>query len=304
MDLRGLDLNLLIVLDVLFQERNVTRTSERIHLSQSATSSALSRLREYFEDDLLIPIGKKMVLTPRAETLVGPVRDFLLQAQAIIGSADSFEPGTASHKFAIMMSDYATLILAPELIPLIEKQAPLVTIDIHTELDSPIRTLDHGDIDLLILPHEAVDSQRHPSEDLFTEDYVCVAWSGNVWLGDTISFEQYLTAGHVGLSPGKKGAATIDAMVLGKLGYHRRIEIMATTFNLVPELVVGTNRIATVHRRLAIKQCAYLPIRLLELPIKSPSFTEAIHWHKNRDGDLAIRWLRSLVHEAAYACAP
>jgi LysR family nod box-dependent transcriptional activator len=299
MHLNGLDLNLLVVLDALFTERNVTRTSERIHLSQSATSAALGRLREFFEDDLLIPVGRKMVLTPRAEGLVQPVHDLILRTKALIGPDSSFDLRQTTRNFKIMMSDYAATVLMPEIVARMEGQAPGVTLEILSLLDSPLSAVERGDIDLLIFPREAVRASHHPCEDLFHENYVCIAWMKNALVGNKMSLKQYLAMGHVGFKSGLQEAPTLDTSAVEKLGYRRRIEVYATAFNLVPELVVGTKRIATVHRRLAIKHAAFLPIKLVEPPIDIPPFTEAIYWHKYRDADLGIRWLRKLIHEAA-----
>src|SRR5688572_6354716 len=99
MDYKGLDLNLLVVLDALFAEKNITRTGERLHLSQSATSGALARLRDFFKDELLVHIGHKMALTPLAEDLVQPVRQALLQTERIIGTLPPFDPATSSRHF-------------------------------------------------------------------------------------------------------------------------------------------------------------------------------------------------------------
>lgn len=299
MHLNGLDLNLLVVLDALFTERNVTRTSERIHLSQSATSAALGRLREFFEDDLLIPVGRKMVLTPRAEGLVGPVRDLILRTKALIGPDSSFDPRQSTRSFKIMMSDYAATVLMPEIVARMEDRAPGITIEILSLLDSPLRAVERGDIDLLIFPREMVKAPHHPCEDLFHENYVCIAWTKNPLVGNKLSLKQYLALGHVGFRARIQEAPTLDTLAVEKLGYDRRIEIFATAFNLVPELIVGTRRIATVHRRLAIKHAAFLPIKLLKPPIDIPPFTEAIYWHKYRDSDTGIRWLRKVIHEAA-----
>jgi LysR family nod box-dependent transcriptional activator len=298
MDLHGLDLNLLVVLDALFTERSVTRTGERIHLSQSATSAALGRLREFFKDDLLLPVGRKMLLTPHAEGLVDPVRDLLLRTEAIIKHNTIFHPETASRNFRIMMSDYAATVLMPEILPRLEQLAPCVTLEIVSHLDSPAEKLERGEIDLLIYP-QGRNSPHHPCEDLFQEDFVCLVWSKNELVKETISLEQYLAMGHVGSTVGDQHMPTIDQTVFERFGYERRIEIHAMAFNLVPELVVGTKRIATVHRRLAQKHAAFLPIRLLEPPIAIPPFTETIQWHKYRDSDPAIAWLRKLIHEAA-----
>src|SRR5690606_27984379 len=104
MRFHGLDLNLLVVLDVLLAEQNITRAGERLHLSQPATSAALSRLRNYFEDDLLVQIGRKMVRTPMAETLAQPIRDLLIQMRSTLENRTQFQPELASRNFTLMAS--------------------------------------------------------------------------------------------------------------------------------------------------------------------------------------------------------
>jgi LysR family nod box-dependent transcriptional activator len=124
MDLCGLDLNLLVALDALFAEKSVSRAGERLHLSQSATSGALARLREVFQDQLLVPVGRKMAMTPVAEALVNPVRDFLLQAEAILNNNPVFDPASSTRKFRLLMSDYVETVLMTEALPRMEQFAP------------------------------------------------------------------------------------------------------------------------------------------------------------------------------------
>ncbi len=105
MHLRGLDLNLLVALDVLIDERNVTRAADRLNLSQSGMSTALARLRNFFDDQLLVPLGRKMVLTPLAQTLVDPVREIVLRTHTLIDTTPGFNPAIATRRFTIMCSD-------------------------------------------------------------------------------------------------------------------------------------------------------------------------------------------------------
>ena len=111
MRLDRFDLNLLVVLDALLEERNVTKASERLHIGQSAASGALGRLRDYFGDELLVPVGRKLTLTPLAQSLVEPVRDTLLRARATIARKPGFDPATAERRFSICASDYVTTVL-------------------------------------------------------------------------------------------------------------------------------------------------------------------------------------------------
>ena len=127
MHFHGLDLNLLVVLDALITERSISRTGEKIHLSQPATSGALARLREYFKDDLLVPVGRKMLLTPLAEELTQPVRQLLLQTEGIIRRTPAFSPATSERVFRLVMSDYVATTLMSQALPEIQRQAPRVS---------------------------------------------------------------------------------------------------------------------------------------------------------------------------------
>src|SRR5579872_2823544 len=130
MDFRGLDLNLLVAMDALFAERSVSRAGERLHLSQSATSGALARLRYTFRDPLLVPVGRTMALTPLAEGLVGPIREFLLRAEFILHASPVFDPATSPRKFRLMMSDYVETVVMTEALPRIQKVAPGITFEL------------------------------------------------------------------------------------------------------------------------------------------------------------------------------
>ena len=168
-----------------------------------------------------------------------------------------------------------------------------VTFEILSQPDTPAEKLEGGEVDLLIYPYKG-NSPHHPCEALFQEDFVCVVWSKNTLVKDTITLRQYLAMA-CRFAVGSHHTPTIDQKILERFGHQRRIEVHATSFNLVPELVVGTKRIATVHRPSRVTR-RVPPIRLLEPPIKIPPFTESIQWHKYRDCDPAIRWLRNLFH--------
>src|SRR5215469_5503956 len=135
MDFGGLDLNLLVALDALCAEKSVSRAGERLHLSQSATSGALARLREAFHDPLLVQVGRKMALTPLAEGLIEPVRDFLLNAEAILHGSPAFDPATSTRKFRVLMSDYVQTVVMTEALPRLEKIAPRVTVELVSNVE-------------------------------------------------------------------------------------------------------------------------------------------------------------------------
>jgi LysR family nod box-dependent transcriptional activator len=298
MDFGGLDLNLLVALDALFAEKSVSRAGERLHLSQSATSGALARLREVFRDPLLVQVGRKMVLTPVAEGLVEPVRAFLLQADAILNNSPVFDPASSTRKFRLLMSDYVETVVMNRALPLLQKAAPGVRIEIISNSQSAFDELERGELDLLIFPTHRLP-QGHPSEHLFSDEFTCAVWAGNARVKNSISLQEYLSLGHVVVRFGKhQEIPTFDEWFMERFQRDRRIEVVTTAFNLVPQLLIGTTRIATLHRRLTTFYSRYLPLKLIRPPFEIPPMEESMQWHKSRDRDPGTIWLRSILKRA------
>jgi LysR family transcriptional regulator, nod-box dependent transcriptional activator len=297
LNLSRLDLNLLVVLDALLAEQSVTRAADRLCLSPSATSGALARLREFFEDELLVQVGRKMALTPLGQTLAKTVPECLLHVRATVEARPEFDPINAKRKFTLMMSDYVSDVLMPQALQRLEKEAPGVTIDLMPNLDAPWEALDRGEVDFLILPQYLVQD-GHPSEVLFEDTYVAAVWSENPHVGGELSLEQFQRLGHIAVRFGRRGVTAFDAW-LTKQNIARQVEIVAMSFNCVPRLLIGTNRVATMHRRLAEIYADSLPMRLVPLPFQAPSLFEVIQWHKYRDRDPGRIWLQNLLKECA-----
>lgn len=291
MHFKGLDLNLLVALDALLEEKNVSRAGERIHLSQSAMSGALSRLREHYQDPLLVQIGRKFKLTELAESLVQPVRSILLQIEVAMNPTPAFDPARSTHAFVVMASDYGSIVLIAEALRRLEKLAPHITVEIRPFSDAPLESLERGDIDLLVIARDFL-SDAHPSASLFSDRFVCVAWSKNSLIDDTISVEQFVNLGHVVVKYGSKGVAHIQEKFFAARGYVRRVEIVATSFSAVPHFLVGTDRIAVMHERLAKEYASVMPLKLLAPPIEMPTLNQAMQWHAYRDQDPASMWFR------------
>jgi len=296
MDFHRFDLNLLVTLDALLTEKNVTRAGLRMHLSQSAMSGALARLRDFFQDELLVPMGRNMVLTPLAEDLVQPVRDVLLQVQATIATKPHFEPSTSTRHFSLAVSDYVTSVLMVDFLRDVRCQAPSITFELRPVGKRAAEDLESGDLDLLIAPEPYV-SAVHPKEVLFEDTHTCIAWNKNRKIGSTISVDQYLALGHVIVHVGELGSANYDERMLRSLNHKRNVEIVTPSFDLAPQLVIRTDRIATVTTRLACKYEKLLPIKLLRVPIDIPPMVEAMQWHRAHDQDPAHVWLRSQLKQ-------
>ena len=293
-----LDLNLLVVLDSLLTTRSVSRTAERLFLSQPATSLSLSRLRAYFEDDLLVAVGKTQVLTPLANEMVKPVRDVLLQIQTVTRSRPSFDPATSSRRFTIESSDYVISVLLSEMVRRAARLAPMMQFDLRALSPQTPDHLDGGEIELLISP-EFATVPGHPFEPLFEDTFSCVVCNDHPALDGTLTLDDYFEAAHVGVEWGGGRRLTFDARLLSTGKRVRRQDVIAPNFTLVPELVVGTSRIATLPTRLAQRMATRFPLRVVPCPVEMPVFVERLQWHKYQDRDPAIVWLRALLRELA-----
>lgn len=299
MRLDHFDLNLLVMLDALLEERNVTKASQRVHIGQSAASGALARLREYFGDELLVPVGRRLMLTPLAESLVEPVRDTLLKARATIARKPQFDPATAERRFLVRASDYVTTVMLSEAMRLIARQAPSVAIDIRSQSRDVFEVFDRGGIDLLVLPRQYMTRIKHSQMPWFEDAQICMVWSGNRMVGETLSFEQYVSMGHVAVRFGDERSLTFEEWFLPRYGKQRRVEASVDNFSTLPLLVVGTQRIATLHHRLAEHFARHLPLRLIKPPFEMPALVEVMCWPRYLDHDPAHKWFREML----LACA-
>ena len=298
MNFSGLDLNLLVALDALFAERSVSRAGERLFLSQSATSGALARLRDVFHDPLLVQVGRKMVLTPVAEGLVEPVREFLLQAEAILQNSPAFDPASSTRKFRLLLSDYVETVVMTEVLPRMQECAPGVKVELVSNAQRSFDELARGEFDLSIVPTLRI-TQGHPSEPLFEDEFTCVVWSGNPLVGESITLETYLSLGHVVVRFGQhQELTTFDEWFMEQFGHLRKVEVVTTAFNLLPQLLIGTTRIGTLHRRLASFYSRYLPLKMVTPPFSIPRLEESMQWHKSRERDPGTVWLRSMLRAA------
>jgi len=296
--LAGLDLNLLIAPEVLLTEKSISRASERLELSQSATSSALSRLREYFEDELLIRAGHKMVLTNRAEALVEPVTMVLQQIRTTIAVMPDFDPQTSDRKISVMASDYVVKILWSSALPMFEKHAPNMRFELLPLNDNVAQDFERGTADLLITTKSHV-SDKHPSAHLISDDYVVMAWNENEHVEHGLTLGTFLKLGHVVTMFGRSRMTSFEDWVLRQKRYKRRVEVSVASFAQVPPLLIGTQRLATVHRRMTEQMAMRYPLQIFEPPLKIPSMKLAIQWHNSTMSDAAVLWVVDALKELA-----
>jgi LysR family nod box-dependent transcriptional activator len=289
--LNKLDLNLLIALDALLSEQSITLAADRICLSQPATSGALARLRDFFDDELLVRVGSKMQPTPLGESLADPVHNILLQIQTTVERGVAFDPASCMRNFKFYVGDYNASVFMSDVAKRVMAQAPGVTMEFFIPANKPVEELERGQIDFLIMP-ERVLHKEHPYQTLFTEDFVCIACENNDIVHTRMTVEEYMQLGHVSVQFGSNRLKSQDQILL-KMEYdlEPRLEIITSTFHTIPQFLPGTQRVATVYQHLAEYWQQLLPLKIVPLPMQLPSITWALQWHKYRDHDPGLKWM-------------
>jgi len=291
-----LDLNLLPALRALLTERNVTRAAESLFVSQSAMSGILARLREHFDDPLIVQVGRRMELSPLGESLLPRVGDLLLMVDATLGTKPDFTPERSWRHFTIVASDYSLHVLLLDVLRDLHESAPGLTLEFRPPTRVAYQDLESGEVDFIIAPEWAT-TPGFSSSELFDDTYVAVVDRSNNEVGSSISLDQYKVAHHVSFE--HKGPPMFEAWFEKRFPGQRRIEVRVASFALLPRLVVGTRRLATMHARLAWQACQVWPVRAVRLDFELPPFVEMLQWHRYRDSDPGMAWMRSrLLHHA------
>ncbi len=304
MQLNRFDLNLLIALDALLHEKNVTRAAERVFISQPAMSAALQKLREFFEDPLLVRVGRDLQLTPRGLSLVGPVREALLQVQATLGTQPTFDPRTVQRTFTLIVSADALLRVMPTVLQRLSREAPGIRCHIEHFSETTLSRLEYGDADLFIgLNSLRLFGLREFPESLRIVNlrpvrWLCAVANDHATVGDTISEEEYLALPHVF---GWPSGHTVPLEELVRRLLRAELDIRATTQGLleIPFMLAGTQLVATLPEELARTLAKLAPIKLLPVPFETPDTHEVIIWHRRNEPDPGHAWLREVLIGAA-----
>lgn len=296
-----LDLNLLVALDALLEESSVSRAADRVFLTQSAMSNALARLRRHFGDELIVSVGRRMVLTERAHALRPEVRAILLRIQQVTQPADSFEPATARHVFRVAASDYFAMVVLPRLLRHLGEHAPHIGVDVLPLGARLFEDVERGDVDLLIVPRQYA-VKNLPMQVLFEDEWLCVSWARPGAPARRMSLKTYLGMEHVAKRENHPSFPPLDEWELARQKLTRKVTVRVPQYSLLPLMVIGTARLATVQSQLARMYLQWgLPLRLHRCPFECPALEEAMQWHPVREADAGHRWLRQTIAQVCRA---
>jgi DNA-binding transcriptional LysR family regulator len=301
-NLGRIDLNLLVHLDALLADRSVTRTAARVGIGQSAMSHNLARLRELFGDELLTRGAEGMRLTPRAVTLLEPVRTMLAQVETLVSRDQVFDPATAVRTFRFGLSDSMEVLIMPTLLARMREVAPGIHLRL-TDFDASrlLDEIDADEMDLAIGYAPLLHGQiHHKRRKLFTETWLCMFNAEMTGLAPPVSLDDYLRLPHVvtSLRPGRSARGIVDG-ALDKLGLRRSIALTTPRFLTVPSLVERAPVIVTMQARLARRFATEFGLSLSPLPVDLGDITISLLWHTSYDQDPAHAWLCELVIELA-----
>ncbi len=293
MRFKNLDLNLLVALNYFLTEKNVSRAAEKMFISQSAASNALSRLRSFLNDDILIQVGKKMELTPRAKELIEPVRNILVSIDSQIIHQQKYNPREQKVVFKICVSDYTLMTFVPQILQHVQKEGFLIEFDFLPQSSDPIRTLEQGEADLLIIP-QPYASDKHPYQNLYEENFVCIAAQNHERIKHELNLNNFLEEKHIMMQP-PNFSESYETLIMKKMHIERQVAMTIYNFSAIPELVAQTEYVATVHQRLAKKYEMSLHIQIFPLPFKYPAMPQVIQWHRLRDQDPRIIFFNQML---------
>jgi len=307
MNLDKIDLNLLVYLDVLLRERNVTRSASLLGITQPAMSNGLRRLRETFGDPLLVRTSDGMVPTERAQSLQPLLRQILASVEQVIEPTTEFDAKSSDRVFRIMTSDYGEATLLPRLLSRLRKEAPHVVLDILTPSDMSFLEVEQGLVDLVINRFDEMPQSFH-QKTLWKDSFSCLFAVDNP-LSNNFDLQSYLRAKHVWVSKTGMGAGMgitpkdtkrlgwVDG-ALNKIGATRRITVFTRHYQSAAMLAEQKDLVATIPTKAAA--LSKNPRLIMKKPpFDIPEFELKMAWSPLLQHNAAHQWIRRVIGEVA-----
>ncbi|MCW8871847.1 MAG: LysR family transcriptional regulator [Xanthomonadales bacterium] len=290
MKLPKVDLNLFVVFDTVYTERNLTRAAKVLHITQPAVSNALKRLRAAFGDPLFVRTPRGVAPTPVADNIAGRVKEALNMLNLSLTEGEKFQPQKSEKVFALGVHDIDEALVLPQLMERLDAATPGISLECisvpRNELEGELASgsLDFAlDVPLFSVPllcRQLVSAER----------YVCAMRPGHPMAAEPLTLERYLQLHHVHVSTRRRGVGHIDR-ALERLGRARNIRLRMMSYMAAPQVVASTDLVLTIPRTLA----SMYGLAALELPFEVGTLDQYLYWHKNADEDRANTWMRGIL---------
>lgn len=294
LDAQGIDLKLLRLLDALHASQSVTRTAERLGLSQPTISIGLARLRKMLDDPLFVRTPEGMQATPRTQALMPAVRQVLDGMDLLASVTAQFDAGSSERRFRIFMTDASHVTLMPRLFAHVRSLAPGVKLEAATLGPDMAQALQSGEADLALGLIPTLDRGFY-QQALFDQDWVCLCNADHPRIGEKFHLKHYLAEAHVGIVSGT-GAQLLES-ALQKLGKPRRVQLALPGFLGLPGILSTSDLVATLPRHIGETLAQAAGLRVLPCPVAIEGFTVKQYWHARYHQDPANRWLRAVCAE-------
>ena len=294
MNIKNFDLNLLLVFRTVFEEKNVTKASKKLGITQPAMSNALNRLRYLVKDELFIRGPRGMRPTQRAMDLSLPITNALNNLELALSSLN-FTPETTKKLYRISITDDVAPLILPNLINFLEKKSPNSSLRIRSEQgNEALKLLDSNELDFAVGRFEIIPS-RFGSIDLFTEKYICIMRKDHPLANDEkLSIEQYLSAKHLRVAPSNAPAAPIDRS-LSQLNLEREIFVRIDLLTLAPSILESADLILTLPSKTAQRMANNYGFMISELPIELGKRQTKLLWHKELTNHPTFEWVKKQI---------
>ena len=292
--LSRIDLNLLIPLNALLIEQNVTKAADRIAVTQPSMSSALAKLRRHFGDPLLVRDGRGFVLTPLAQSLREPVTALLIAAREVLTAGKSFDPALDHRSFTVAASDYAAAVLIQPAMRGLTADAPNVRINVEPLPEDVLDGLRNLRYDLLVWPLQLPlpGLLEFPNSTLFGDEFVAVVDKDNRLVAEPLTAKSLAALPAVRVVGTGGGKVAAEAK-LEELGLVQRTAVTVASFALALRMVSGTDLVTITQRRLFDQVAGAYGLREVPLELDGATLTEAMFWHPRHVRDPAHQWLRT-----------
>ncbi|MDH7794257.1 MULTISPECIES: LysR family transcriptional regulator [unclassified Beijerinckia] len=298
MRIDNLDLNLIVALEAIVRHRSVSAAAEELGLTQPAISRALGRLRDHFNDRIVILTDRQMVPTEFGQHLFELSRRLLNETRSFAQIRPDFDPRSAKREFTVVASDFVIRVLFTKVLPRLAVEAPGISLRFIMIDTASEAMFARGEIDFCVAPDMVLDTE-HPYAPLFRDEFVCIAWRDHPDIGDTLDAKTYFAQAHITTAFGVQGRDSHFERFIKEHHIELKVAVALPNFVLLPECIVGTPYLATIHERMARLLPPTLPLKIFPVPIAVPALVENLQWHRLRHHDKSTIWMRNFMLETA-----
>lgn len=289
-NLKSVDLNLLLVLNALIEERHITRASEKLNISQSAMSKSLTRVRDTFDDPILVRMPNGYELSDRSKKMREPLSQILSDIEELL-STKKFDPLTSTRKFTISALDYAELMVGYKLMERIQSQSPLSTIEFVPRTANSFNELVNGSVDIILSIHRGNVPSSIIAESVIQDEMVCVIDKTHPLANKEITLDDFLEYPHSILHTGSD--ELIVDKVLSSLNKKRKVLKISPSFVASVTSIKDTNMILTVPTCMVYPAMRLVDLEIHKVPFELPKLEFSMYWHKRNEDRRAHKWYRN-----------